>query len=75
MNFKGTFAPKRDVQCQHCGRIVGPKRPVKMMYIQYGAGAGNFCSNSCAQSAYQAVTNAFPELKTKVETVFKGING
>lgn len=72
MNFKGTIPAKRDTQCQFCGRIVGPKRPVKMMYVQYGAGAGNFCSNTCAKNAYDAVTKAHPELIDKPEEIFKG---
>lgn len=73
MNFKGTIQAKRDIQCNFCGRIVGPKRPIKMMYVQYGAGGGNFCTNTCAKNAYDAVTEKHPELKTQEDSVFKGV--
>jgi hypothetical protein len=75
MNFKGTIAAKRNVQCAFCGNIVGPNRPVKMMYVQYGAGAGNFCSDNCTRRAYESVVEKHPELVEKEESIFKGVNG
>ena len=72
-NFKGTILAKRNVKCQHCTRIVGPNYPIKMLYIQYGAGAGSFCSNTCAKAAYDIVTKANPQFKTKQEVVFRAL--
>lgn len=71
MNVKGTILAKRNIRCQKCGRGVGPNFPVKMMYVQQGAGAGQFCSNTCCKGAYEEVTEKYPELKTKVESIFK----
>lgn len=74
MNFKGTIVAKQNVQCQKCGKIVGPNYPVKMMYVQYGAGAGRYCSNTCSKAAYEEVTAKYPELKTKEENIFGSSN-
>ncbi len=71
-NFKGQVLAKHNTACHHCGRVVGPSFPVKVMYMQYGAGGGQFCSNTCCKAAYDAVTAANPELKTKTEHIFKG---
>lgn len=70
-NFKGLTKAKVNVSCQRCGRIVGPTLPIKNITVQYGAGAGSFCSNTCAYKAYKEVTDKYPELKTKREEIFK----
>lgn len=71
MNTKGTVLAKKNFRCHQCGRGVGPNFPIKMMYVQQGAGAGYFCSNTCCLKAYEAVTSKHPELKTKEDSVFK----
>lgn len=70
-NSAGQFQPKNNIQCQKCGRIVGPSYPQKMAYVQYGAGAGNFCSKSCTVSAYEEVVKAHPQLVEEYEPIFK----
>lgn len=72
MNVKGTTLAKHNFRCHRCGRGVGPNYPIKMMYVQQGAGAGYYCSNTCCLEAYTAVTDAHPELKSKPERVFGG---
>lgn len=72
-NSKGTILAKHNVACHKCGRIVGPKYAIKMVYVQYGAGAGTFCSPTCCKAAYEEVTKAHPELKTKEEHIFGSI--
>lgn len=73
MNFKGITKAQMNVSCHKCHRIIGPTQPIKNLYVQYGAGAGSFCSNTCAKMAYDEVVAKNPELKTKKEEIFKGI--
>jgi DNA-directed RNA polymerase subunit N (RpoN/RPB10) len=73
MNFKGQVVAKYNVRCHFCGRPVGPSYPQKIKYIQYGAGGGEYCNNTCARRAYEAVVEKNPELRTVEEPIFKEV--